>query len=176
MKRLLRHIRHWWRIYDAINVRFLRRIAIFCYNKYHKICRHSWFSHRIDAFTGPTTLSNLMYNRLRVVELWRYNRRKSAVSRCWAYLEWRTFSSTCSTSPIIMKFYQHVRSIKKSILTKLQDKVISIDGIMTCKIIQHDVRTLWRYVSVKNVGIAFRLCILFELVASLRIFINWIVI
>ena len=79
-----------------------------------------------------------------------------------AYLKWRTFSSTCSTSPIIMKFYQQVRSIERSKLAKFQDDIISIDGVMTSQNVRHDVKIWWRHISVKNVGIALKLCRLFE--------------
>ena len=84
-----------------------------------------------------------------------------------AYLEWRTFSSTCSTSPIIMKFYQQVRSMERSKLAKFQDDIISIDGVMTSLIIRHDVKIWWRHISVKNVGIALKLCRLFDLVVAI---------
>ena len=63
-----------------------------------------------------------------------------------AYLKWRTFSSTCFTSPIIMMFYQQVRSIKKSKLAKFQDDIISIDGVMTSQTIRHDVKIWWRQI------------------------------
>ena len=43
----------------------------------------------------------------------------------------RTFSSTYSTSPIIMKFYQQVRFIERSKVAKFEDDVTSIDGVMT---------------------------------------------
>ena len=65
---------------DAINVRFLRLIAIFCYSKCHKVCRNSWFSHRICILIGSTTLTSLMCKRLCVVKLWRHNQRQSAIS------------------------------------------------------------------------------------------------
>ena len=78
-KKVLRHIRHFWRIYDVINVGFFRHFAVFGYSKCHKVCRNSWFSHRICILIGSTTLPSLMCNRLCVVELWRHNGRKSAI-------------------------------------------------------------------------------------------------
>ena len=59
-KKVLRHIRHFWRIYDVINVRFFRHFAVFGYSKCHKVCRNSWFSHRICILIGSTTLPSLM--------------------------------------------------------------------------------------------------------------------
>ena len=101
-QKVLRHIRHFWRIYDVINVRFFRHFAVFGYSKCHKessfisirifpcksrlalttstLSRDSWFSHRLCVMIGSTNLSSLMYNRLCVVKLWRHNRRKSAIS------------------------------------------------------------------------------------------------
>ena len=72
-----------------------------------------------------------------------------------AYLKWRTFSSTCSTSPIFMKFYQQVRSMERSKVAKFQDDIISINRVMTSKIIWHDI--------IKNVGIPLKLCRLSDL-------------
>ena len=66
-----------------------------------------------------------------------------------------------------MKFYQQVRSMKKSKLAKFQDHIISIDGVMTSQIIRHDVKIWWRQISVKNVGIALKLFRLFNLVIAL---------
>ena len=79
-QKVLRHIRHFWRIYDVINVGFFRHFAVFCYRKCHKVCRNSWFSHRICVLIGSTTLPSLKCNRLCVAELWRHIRRKSAIS------------------------------------------------------------------------------------------------
>ena len=79
-QKVLRHIRHFWRIYDVINVGFFRHFAVFCYRKCHKVCRNSWFSHRICISIGSTTLPSLKCNRLCVAELWRHIRRKSAIS------------------------------------------------------------------------------------------------
>ena len=47
MKNFLRHIRHFWRIYDVINVGFWRHSGAFGYRKCHRICRNSWFLHGI---------------------------------------------------------------------------------------------------------------------------------
>ena len=79
-QKVLRHIRHFWRIYDVINVGFFRHFAVFCYRKCHKVCRNSSFSHRICVLIGSTTLPSLKCNRLCVAELWRHIRRKSAIS------------------------------------------------------------------------------------------------
>ena len=79
-QKVLRHIRHFWRIYDVINVGFFRHFAVFCYRKCHKVCRNSWFSHRICVLIGSTTLPSLKCNRLCVAELWCHIRRKSAIS------------------------------------------------------------------------------------------------
>ena len=84
-----------------------------------------------------------------------------------AYLRWRTFSSTCSTSPIIMKFYQQVRSVERGKLAKFQDDIISIDGDMTSQIIRHDVKIWWRPISVKIFGITLKLCRRFDLVTAI---------
>ena len=45
-----------------------------------------------------------------------------------------SISSTCSTSPITMKIYQQVCSVKKSKSAKFPDD-ISIEGVMTSQII-----------------------------------------
>ena len=66
-----------------------------------------------------------------------------------------------------MKFYQQVRSIKKSKLAKFQDHIISIDGAMTSQNVRHDVKMWWRHISVKNVGIAFILCRPFDPVVEI---------
>ena len=84
-----------------------------------------------------------------------------------AYLEWLTFSSTCSTSPMIMKSYQQVRFMERSKLAKFQDDIISIDEVMTSQNVRHDVKIWWRHISVKNVGIALKLCRLFDLVVAI---------
>ena len=84
-KKVLRHIRHFWRIYDVINVGFFRHFAVFGYSKCHKDCRNSWFSHRICILIGSTTLPSLMRYRLFVVELWRHNCRKNAISSLGLY-------------------------------------------------------------------------------------------
>ena len=78
-----------------------------------------------------------------------------------------TFSSTCSTSPIIITFIQQVRSIKRSKLTRFQDAIISKDGVMPSQIIRHDVRIWWRHIYVKNVDIALKLRRLFNLVIAI---------
>ena len=84
-----------------------------------------------------------------------------------SHLKWRNFSSTCSTSPIIVKFYQQVRSIKRSKLAKFRDNIIFIDGVMMSQIIRHDVKIWWRHTSVNNFGIAMKLCILVDLVVAI---------
>ena len=66
-QKVLRHIRHFWRIYDVINVGFFRHFAVFCYRKCHQVCRNSWFSHRICILIGFTTLPSLIHKRLNVV-------------------------------------------------------------------------------------------------------------
>ena len=71
-----------------------------------------------------------------------------------AYSKLWTFSSTCSTSPIIMKVYQQVRSLKRSKLAKFRDEIISIEGVMTLQIIWLDIKIWWRHIFVKNVAIA----------------------
>ena len=105
-QKVLRHIRHFWRIYDVINVGFFRHFAVFCYRKCHKVCRNSSFSHRICVLIGSTTLPSLKCNRLCVAELWRHIRRKSAISSTrpvWigGFFRWKGL-----TTPIIFKFYQ----------------------------------------------------------------------
>ena len=65
-----RHIQYYWRIYDVINVGFLRNFEIFGYSKCHKVCRNFWFSHRIFVLIRSTTLPNLMCNRLDVFTTW----------------------------------------------------------------------------------------------------------
>ena len=79
-KKVLKHIRHFLRIYDVINVGFFCHFAVFGYTKRYKVCRNSWFSHRICILIGSTTLPSLNCNRLCVAELWRNNGRKSAIS------------------------------------------------------------------------------------------------
>ena len=83
-----------------------------------------------------------------------------------AYLKWRTFGSTCSTSPIIMKLYQQVRSMKKSKLAKFRYDIISIDRVMVPQIIRHDFKIWLWCISVKNVVIALKLCRLFDLIIA----------
>ena len=77
-----------------------------------------------------------------------------------------SISSTCSTSPITMKIYQQVCSVKKSKSAKFPDD-ISIEGVMTSQIIWYDIKIWWRHISVKNVGIALKLCRLFDLVVAI---------
>ena len=79
IEKVLKHF-YLWRIYDVINVRFFRHFAVFGYSKCHKDCRNSWFSHRICILIGSTTLPSLMRYRHFVVELWRHNCRKNAIS------------------------------------------------------------------------------------------------
>ena len=64
-----------------------------------------------------------------------------------------------------MRFYQQIRSVKKSKLTEFRDDIIFINEVMTSQIIQHDVKIWWRRISVKNViviGIALKPCRLFD--------------
>ena len=56
-----------------------------------------------------------------------------------------------------MKFYQQIRSVKRSKLAELWDDIISVDGFMRSQIIRHDL------ISVKNVVITLKLCRLFDL-------------
>ena len=37
------HLRHFWRIYHVINVKFLRNSAVFGYDKFIEEYRNSWF-------------------------------------------------------------------------------------------------------------------------------------
>ena len=67
-QKVLRHIRHFWRIYDVINVGFFRHFAVFCYRKCHKVCRNSWFSHRICVLIGSTSHRNW---EVEMQSLWR---------------------------------------------------------------------------------------------------------
>ena len=115
---------------------------------------------------GSTGVQNLMCDLLYIVKLLRhYNYCRNF--QYYACLKWRTFSWTCSTSPIFMKFYQQVRSTKRSKFAKFRDDIINIDGVMTSLIIRHDVKIWWRHISVKNVGIALKLCRLFDLVVAI---------
>ena len=66
-----------------------------------------------------------------------------------------------------MKYYQQVRSMEKSKLAKFQDDIISTDGVMTSQNVRHDVKIWWRHISVKNVGIALKLCRLFDPVVAI---------
>ena len=70
-------------------------------------------------------------------------------------------------SQIVIKFCQQVLSVKRSRLAKFRDDIISTDIVMTSQIIWHDVKIWWRYISVKNVGIALKFCRLFELVIAI---------
>ena len=85
IQKVLRLIWHFWRIYDVINVGFFRHFAVFGYSKCLKLCRNSWFSHRICILIGSTTLPSLMRCRLFVVKLWRHNCRKNAISSLGLY-------------------------------------------------------------------------------------------
>ena len=57
--------------------------------------------------------------------------------------------------------------MKRSKYAKFRDDIINIDGVMTSLIIRHDVKIWWRHISVKNVGIALKLCRLFDLVVAI---------
>ena len=57
--------------------------------------------------------------------------------------------------------------MKRSKFAKFRDDIINIDGVMTSLIIRHDVKIWWRHISVKNVGIALKLCRLFDLVVAI---------
>ena len=46
----------------------------------------------------------------------------------------RPFHSTYSTFPIIVKFYQQVRIVKRSKVAKFGNDIISIDGVATLKV------------------------------------------
>ena len=61
--------------------------------------QHVYFGQLRSPWTTMFKVPSLKCNQFCVAELWRHIRRKSAI-------KWRTFSLTCSTSPIIMKFYQ----------------------------------------------------------------------
>ena len=58
-QKVLRHIQHFWRIYDIINVGSFCHFAVFGYSKCHEVCRNSWLSH----------LQSLMCKRHCVLEL-----------------------------------------------------------------------------------------------------------
>ena len=68
-----------------------------------------------------------------------------------------------------MKFYQQVRYVKRSKFAKLRDdSIISWRhklSEMTSKF--DDVKIWWLHISVKNAGIALKLCRLFELVVAI---------
>ena len=68
-------------------------------------------------------------------------------------------SSTCSMSPMILKFYQRVRSVKKSKLAKFGSNIIIIYGVMASKKFRHDVKIRHdvKSISVKNVKITLKL-------------------
>ena len=95
-QKVLRHIRHFWRIYDVINVGFFRHFAVFCYRKCHKVRRNSWFSHRICSLIGCNDLQRLKSLQHSVVVLLLYNRSKKGIFIYLAHLKWRISSSTCS--------------------------------------------------------------------------------
>ena len=77
-----------------------------------------------------------------------------------------SISSTSSTFQITMKMYQQVCSVKRSKSAKFPDD-ISIEGVMTSQIIWYDIKIWWRHISIKNVGIALKLCRLFDLVIAI---------
>ena len=54
-------------IYDVINVGFLCHFTVFGYSKCRRVCRNSWYAHRICVWIGSTTLQSLMCNRLCVI-------------------------------------------------------------------------------------------------------------
>ena len=77
-----------------------------------------------------------------------------------------SISSTSSTFQITMKMYQQVCSVKRSKLAKFRDD-ISIEEVMTSHIFWYDIKIWWRHISVKNFGIALKLCRLFDLVVAI---------
>ena len=77
-----------------------------------------------------------------------------------------SMSSRWSTSPITMKIFQQVCSVKRSKLAKFRDD-ISIEEVMTSQIFWYDIKIWWRHISVKNFGIALKLCRLFDLVIAI---------
>ena len=68
------------------------------------------------------------------------------------------FRLKCPISPFIMKFYQQVRSVKKSKLAKFRDEIIKVDRVMTSHLIRHDVKIWLCHISINNVGIVLKLC------------------
>ena len=126
----------------------LRNFTVLCYSKCHKVCRKSSFSYRMWVLIGSLTLPSLKCNRLCVVELCCYNWwTKKCHFQYQAYLKWRSFSSTCYTSSIIMTFYQQILSMRRNKLANFRDDIISIDGVMTSQCIWHDVKIWWRHMS-----------------------------
>ena len=57
--------------------------------------------------------------------------------------------------------------MKRRKFAKFRDDIINIDGVMTSQIIRRDVKILWRHICVKNVGIALKLCRLFDPVIAI---------
>ena len=134
---VLRHIRHFWRICEVINVRILCHLAVLGYRNVIKCVINSWFSHKICVSIGFTTLLNSMCNRLFVVELWRRTRPiwndgllvqhvlllRSLWNFTSRYVLWREVNSPNfeMTSPILTELWRH----KLSDMTSKFDDVIS---------------------------------------------------
>ena len=116
IKKVLRLIRHFDVFMTSSMSDFYVNLQFLGYSKYHKVCRNSWFSHIICVLIGSI---HLMCNRLCVDEKLPF----------LVLGKWWTFSSTCSTYPIIITFYQQVNSMKRSKLTKFQDGKTSIDEL-----------------------------------------------
>ena len=113
IKKVLRLIRHFDVFMTSSMSDFYVNLQFLGYSKYHQVCRNSWFSHTICVLIGSI---HLMCNRLCVDEKLPF----------LVLGKWWTFSSTCSTYPIIITFYQQVHSVKRSKLAKFREDIIYI--------------------------------------------------
>ena len=94
-----------------------------------------------------------MCNRICVVDSKRHEKWPFPMIRL---SEWRTFSSTVSTSQIIMKLYQQVRSAKRNIWAQFEEETLSIDRKIS-----------WRKISIVNVVVLLKLYRLSNLVLAI---------
>ena len=105
-----------------------------------------------------------MCNRICVVDSKRHEKWPFPMIRL---SEWRTFSSTVSTSQIIMKLYQQIHSAKRSILAQFEEETLSIDRVLTSKNIRYEVKISWRKISIINVVVLLKLYRLSNLVLAI---------
>ena len=137
-------VRYLW----GINVGCFRNFSVFGYGKCQKRNRNFWFSPRLCLMIGVTNLQRLMCNWLCVVELLCHTRWKRAL---------------CSIRPVWNDWFliQHVCFYLSSTYALWREiywlSLETTSLLLTSQVIQQDFKSLWRHMSVVNVGIVLKL-------------------